>query len=117
MEESAEERRKDLSPDIVTKRAADASYDAVTVTGYLGTDPSDGYVRIYGTARLMRFIQVREDDILDRFSQGDDLTEGRSVILIKPEAKLLLCEVLRAQSLEKHPAADPPEGDAYPWPP
>ncbi|MGH2942014.1 MAG: hypothetical protein ACRDLN_04480 [Solirubrobacteraceae bacterium] len=89
-----------LTPDVGTLRAIDGSQDAVSIVGYLGTGDSDEYVHLYKDLDLQRFVRIPVRAIIERCSEGDDLTAGRSVVLIQPTALLHVCDVVRASSLE-----------------
>lgn len=113
MEKSADNTREDLlAPDVATRRATDTPSDALSLVGYLGEGESEQYRHLYRDLEFKVFVRIPTEAIVDRCSEtDDDLTHGRSVVWIKSDAVLLLCEEVRVG--QRQPLTD---GDPWPWP-
>jgi hypothetical protein len=117
MEHSADEaREKLLAPDVATTRATDTDSDAVAVVGYLGKGECDQYRHLYRDLDFKVFLRIPVADIVDRRSETEgDLTQGRSVVWVKSDAVLLLCETVRVQG-RSGPGPTAFGGHPWPWP-
>lgn len=85
-------------PDVATTRAPAKPPGVVTLVGLLGEGDSDGSRRLYRDEAFRSWIEMKVEDIVDRFSEaGDgDLKIGRSVIWVRRDADLVRCEAVRA---------------------
>jgi hypothetical protein len=97
----------DLRPDAVVARLApvsDTTPDAVPLVGLLG-EGSTGRSRLYQDVTFQRWLEIENGDIEGRVSAdgGDDVTAGQSVIRVRRDARLVLCESVRASTFEASP--------------
>lgn len=92
-----------MAPDVATTYAADQRSEAVSVVGYLAKGRSNEFRRVYKDLRFQKYLEIPVEAIVSRVSEtgGNDLTQGRSVVWIQPQAVVQLCEQLRASSLER----------------
>jgi hypothetical protein len=77
--------------------------DLVTIIGYLGAGDSDDTRRLYAELDQSRWITVDVADIVDRHSECDDLTSGRSIVRIRRTARVVASECTPIESIQWPP--------------
>jgi hypothetical protein len=85
---------------VVTGPVSDQPDDTVALVGYLEPAGSGAYRRLYRDPPPELFIDIRNDDILHRFSaagDGDPMAE-QSLILVRRDADVVWHESVRASS-------------------
>ena len=103
----------DLAPDVATTQGSIDTSDAVALVGYLGEGDSDKHRRLYETVALNRWIEILVPDILDRLPAP---IAGQSVIWVRRDAHLVLCESARASDYEGPAESDPGAEIPLRWP-
>lgn len=95
----------DLTPDVATTQRATDRSDVVTLIGYLGEGCSDQYRRLYESVALNRWIEILVVDIVDRAAApgGEDAGAPQSVVWVRRDAELAVCEAVRASSFAEPP--------------
>lgn len=99
----------DLTPDAVTTQHTRATPDEVALIGYLGEGRVEGFVYLYETVALERWIEIAREDIVGRVSASgsEDGRKGRSVIWVRRDAIVVRSDSLRASCFEPGESINP----------
>lgn len=78
----------------------------VKLEGYFGKSDKQGYWRLYVSSEFQRYFELAEEDILYRQLSDVNGIEKKTILHLKPDAKMLLIQVttpekIKSEAIEK----------------